>query len=104
MGQFRTMDNGQPVDTAGAYPFMEGYMRFSGSADLMQIMANCQQAHACYAKKGSSYAMQRDIVQSDLPMLESLASVSSEDGGSVKQIMIELVKQPAFRTRVGGAS
>jgi hypothetical protein len=102
MGQFRTMDNGQPIDTSGAYPFMEGYMSFSGSADLMQIMANGQQAHACYAKKLSSYALQRDIVTSDLPLLESLAAVSSAQGGNIKSVMVELVKHPAFRTRVGG--
>jgi len=103
MGQFRTTDNGQPVDTTGAYPFMEGYMSFTGSADLMQLMANGQQAHACYAKKVSGYAMQRDIVMADLPMLEGLAAVSSAAGGTIKQVMVELVKHPSFRTRVGGA-
>jgi len=103
MGQFRTTDNGQPVDTTGAYPFMEGYMSFAGSADLMQLMANSQQAHACYAKKVAGYAMQRDIVMADLPMLEALAAVSSGAGGTIKQVMVDLVKNAAFRTRLGGA-
>jgi hypothetical protein len=102
MGQLRMTDNGNPVDTAGGYPFQEGFMTFSGSRELMQLMANGKQAHACYAKKVSGYALQRDIVQSDMPLLDTLAATSAAANGSIKQVMLELVKNPAFRTRVGG--
>jgi hypothetical protein len=100
MGQLRETDNGKPVDTRGAYPFAEGVLSYSGASELMQLMANGKQAHACYAKKIAGYALQRSIVQSDLPLLESLAQVSL--GGSVKQVMLELSKNPAFTVRAGG--
>lgn len=100
MGQLRTTDNGQPVDTSGAYPFAEGVLTYSGAGELMQLMANGKQAHACYSKKLASYALQRSIVESDLPLLDALAQVSL--GGSIKQVMLELTKNPAFTVRAGG--
>jgi uncharacterized protein DUF1592/uncharacterized protein DUF1595/uncharacterized protein DUF1588/uncharacterized protein DUF1585/uncharacterized protein DUF1587 len=102
MGRLRSMDNGKPVDTAAAYPFAEGYKQFSGASDLMQIMASSKQAHACYAKKIAGYALQRDIVQSDLATLDALSQVSMT-GGSIKQVMLALVADPAFRMRHGGS-
>jgi len=101
MGRQRSMDNGRPVDTAASYPFAEGYKSFADAAELMRLMADSKQAHACYAKKVASFALQRDIVQSDLPTLDALSQVSL-GGGSLKQVMLALVADPAFRTRQGG--
>lgn len=102
MGRVRTTDNGKPVDTRSAYPFAEGYKEFADSAELMQLMAGSKQAHTCYAKKIASFALQRDIVERDLPTLDAMAAVSMS-GGSVKQVMLALVSDPAFRTRQGVA-
>ena len=101
MGRVRSMDNGRPIDTAAAYPFAEGVKEFADAPQLMQLMAGSKQAHACYSKKIASYALQRDIVQTDLPTLDALTRVSM-GGGSIKQVMLGLVKDPAFRTRLGG--
>ena len=68
----------------------------------MQALASTPQAHTCYAKKLASYALQRDIVATDMPMLTALTSASMASTGSVKQLIIELVSNNAFRTRVGG--
>jgi hypothetical protein len=100
MGRMRDIDNGKPVNTRAAYPFAEGLKEFADSAELMQVMAESRQAHACYSKKIASHALQRDIVESDLPMLDAMTAVSLS-GGSLKQVMLALVRDPAFRTRRG---
>jgi hypothetical protein len=100
MGRERSVDNGRPVDTAGAYPFSAGALEFSGAAELMQILADEPQAHLCYAKKLSGYALQRDIVESDRALLEALAA---DFTASTKAIMLSLVRNPAFRHRPLGA-
>jgi len=102
LGRFRDTDNGQPVDTTGIYPFQEGNLSFSGAPELMGHMANGTQAHQCWAKKMASYAMQRDLVEEDRPLVEALGAVSQASGASFKQVMLALVKADAFRTRVGG--
>jgi hypothetical protein len=103
MGQYRDTENGNlTIDSSGSYVFAEGTKTFSGAAELMQILATTQQVHACYAKKLAGHALQRDIVASDMPLLTALASKSMASGGSVKQVILDLVKHNAFRTRVGG--
>ena len=103
MGQYRDTENGNlTIDSTASYTFAEGTKTYSSAADLMQILATTPQVHSCYAKKLASFALQRDIVASDMPMLTTLASTSMASGGSVKQVIIDLVRSNAFRTRVGG--
>jgi hypothetical protein len=102
MGRWRDMDNGEPVDASGTYPFQEGPQSFANSAELMDIMANGKQAHQCYSKKIAGFAMQRDIIISDMPLLETMGNVSLGMGSTIKQLMLELVRNDAYRVRAAG--
>jgi hypothetical protein len=103
MGQYRETENGGlPIDSSGSYHFASGAKSFSDAADLMQLMAADSQVHLCYAKKLSSYGLQRDVVAADRPLLQSLAAASMGTGGSVKNVILQLVRSDAFRTRAGG--
>ena len=102
LGRARTMDNGRPVDTSGSYPFAEGMESFADSTELMGIMASGSQAHQCWAKKMASYALERDLVEAERPLVVALGEVS-RGGASLKDVMVALVKNDAFRTRIGGA-
>jgi len=99
LGRERSSDNGLPVDTTGSYPFAEGAQAFANGAELMKIMAESLQAHTCYSKSVVGYALGRDVVEADRPLLESLAQVSLSQ--SLKEIIVALVRDPAFRTRKG---
>jgi hypothetical protein len=99
-GRARDVDNGVPVNTAGSYPFEDGTRQFADARELMRIMADGTQAHTCYAKKLTGYALQRDIVAVDRPLLDELAAVSRER--SLKEMVISLVRNPAFRLRQEG--
>ena len=97
LGQARERDNGAVVDTAASYPFDDGTRTFAGAAELLRIMADSAQAHACYARKLTGYALQRDIVDGDRAAITDLAAVSRER--SLKEMVISLVRNPAFRLR-----
>jgi hypothetical protein len=101
LGRERELDEGRPVDTSGSYPFSDGARSFSGAKELMQIMADTAQAHTCYAKKVTGYALQRDLVEADRPLLEALSEVSREEE-SLTELVISLVRDPAFRMRAEG--
>jgi hypothetical protein len=101
MGQFRDLEpGGLPIDSSGSFTFTDGKVDFADNVELMAAMADSQQTHLCYAKKLASFALQRDIIEADLPLLTSLARVSNQ--GSTQEIMVEVVKSDAFRTH-GGA-
>ncbi len=97
MGQPRELDNGQVVDSRGDYPFADGERSFDDAQDLLQLMADTRQAHTCYAKNVASYELQRDMVEEDRPLLESLAEVSANQ--SLKELVVALVRSPAYRVR-----
>lgn len=103
VGRARTTDNGKPVDTTASYPFAEGTKEFKSAPEMLQIIASGKQAHQCYAKRVAGYALQRDLVEADRPLVETLGKVSLEGNASVKAMMVALVKESAFRTHVGGA-
>jgi hypothetical protein len=107
MGQYReTEQNGSevlPIDSSGSFDFVGGTKTYGNAAELMNILATDQQSHLCYSKKLASFGLQRDVVEADLPLLAKLASTSLSSGGSVKQVMVDLIKQDTFRIRAGGA-
>ena len=104
LGRLRTMDANQPVDTKASYPFATGMKEFDGATELMDIIVNSDEAHRCYAKNLMSYALQRDIVVDDQTMLDQLAQVSKAADGSLKAMVLGLVKSDAFRMRAVGST
>ncbi len=103
MGQYQDTENGGlPIDSSGSYAFTGGTKTFSNSGDLMKTMAADQQPHLCYAKKLASFALQRDVIESDMPLLQSLAQTSLGSNGSIKNLIVQLVRSDAFRTRAKG--
>lgn len=101
LGRTRTMDNGVPVDTTGAYPFVGGRQEFKDAADLMTIIAENEMAHECYSRYVASYALGRMLGEKDRPLVDELAKQSLEDNASVKELVLSLVKSDAFTKRQG---
>jgi hypothetical protein len=97
LGRARATDNGAPVTTAASYPFADGARSFADASALMRLLAELPRAHACYAKKLMTYALQRDLVEADRPQVTALATRSAEE--SVKELLVALVRSPAFRLR-----
>ncbi|MES1187619.1 MAG: DUF1592 domain-containing protein [Myxococcales bacterium] len=107
MGQYReTETNGAdvlPIDASGSFDFVDGTKTYKNATDLMKVLATDEQTHLCYSKKLASFGLQRDVIEADLPLLGELATTSASSNGSVKQVMLDLIKQDAFRVRSGGA-
>ena len=101
LGRRRAVDNGVAVDASGSYAFGGVAQPFTDARDLMRLLANDAQAHTCYAKMLTGYALQRDLVEADRPLLQDLGAVSRAQ--SLKAMIASLVRSPAFRSRPGGA-
>jgi len=97
VGSKRARDNDIPVDTKGTVSLDGAARQFTGAKDLMKILADSTQAHACYAKKVMGYALQRDIAAGDAALLTDLTTVSRSK--SLKELLVSLVRSPAFRLR-----
>ncbi len=104
LGKWRDEEEGKQVDASGIYPFTDGTAEFDGPADLMNKIANGTQAHDCYAKHMAGFVLQRDLTERDRELVKMLSSSSSGASGSIKEMLLAVVTDPAFTTRaVGGA-
>jgi hypothetical protein len=106
MGNFRTTEEypgeSLTIDASGTFEFAGGTKTWQDADGFMQLLASEPQTHICYAKKLAGYGLQRDIVVADAPLLATMATASVSSAASLKQLMLALVKQDAFRIRVGG--
>lgn len=101
MGRTRALDNGAPVDTSGAYPFVGGREPFQDAVDLMKIIADNEMAHQCYSRYVASYGLGRMLGADDVDLVETLATMSLESKASTKELVLALVSSPEFNTREG---
>jgi len=108
MGQYRETEKNPvdmamlPIDASGTFTFVDGDKSWQNGAELMNMLATDPQGHLCYTKKLASFALQRDVIAADIPLISELSSVSTSTTGSVKQVLVDLVKNDAFRTRAAG--
>ncbi|HEY8946138.1 MAG TPA: DUF1592 domain-containing protein [Polyangiaceae bacterium] len=101
IGQYRTMDNGKPVDSSGAYAFIDGVKEFANGNELLQLIANSGQAHACYASQLVEFSLNRDVVESDRALVTALKTTSMAPNGSVKKLAMAVIGDASFRVRAG---
>ena len=104
LGQWQDTENGGlTIDSSGSYTFADGTTKtWNDATGMMQALASSSQAHTCFAKKLASFGMQRDVVMSDMPLLNSLTSASMTSGtNSEKQLILQLVRSDSFRTHGG---
>jgi hypothetical protein len=103
MGQARTMDNGQLVDTSGEYAFTDGLKSFANIRELTALLAESPQAHGCYAAMLGEFGMTRDMAGGDGEMVTSLQQSSMTQNTSLKNMLLALVSRTEFATAKGGA-
>jgi hypothetical protein len=98
LGQYRTAENGLPIDAAAAFEFANGLVAFDGASQFNETIAGQIETHDCYTKHWVEYALGRDTAGSDLDLIQSLGDRSLE-GVSIKNLIVELVKSEEFRSR-----
>jgi len=100
LGRARDLDNGTAVDTKASYPFAEGSRTFADARALMTLLADGSEAQGCYARGLATYALQRELTESDRSLVTDTAT-SARDR-SLKEVIVSLARNPAFRLRAGG--
>ncbi|HVV17081.1 MAG TPA: DUF1592 domain-containing protein [Polyangia bacterium] len=102
IGAYQTTENGQTVDASGTYPFTEGTKSFTNQADFSKALAESQQLHACYATSWTADLYARIPRTGDLAAAATAAQSSLTQNISSSDLVIALVTNDAFVTRVEG--
>lgn len=99
LGAWRTIDNGQPVDTTSSVYLGGEIVPVGDAIDLAEAMASSEAVHQCYTQHWVEYAAGRNATQTDRPMIERLGADSLDEQQSVQELLIAVTTSPSFLTR-----
>jgi hypothetical protein len=92
-GQYRTTDNGQPVDATGSV----GGVAFDGLAQMATALRQQSVAGPCLVSKVYENALGRTLLSADGAALDALAHDFAASGNRLDQLLVSLVSSDAFR-------
>jgi Protein of unknown function (DUF1592)/Protein of unknown function (DUF1588)/Protein of unknown function (DUF1595)/Protein of unknown function (DUF1585)/Protein of unknown function (DUF1587) len=101
VGAYQELENGAPVDSSTSWVFDGTEQPVADAAELSQLIAGSEQAHACYTMRLLEYGYGRLAQDGDDKTIEELATASR--AGSIKSLVLALTQTKAFRTRAAQA-
>ena len=92
VGRVRERENGVPVDTTGSITLDGQDVEFSGAAELVDALADSQEAQSCYTSRWLEFAYGRTLTERDAALRERLAA----QPGSVRDIINSVTTSNEF--------
>lgn len=98
-GQYRTTENGEPVDATGAIDLDGERRTFSSGVELAALVAGSTEARTCYSLNWVRYAFGRQDAEEDACAIEDLRASLTRDDYPVRDAIADLTMARAFRFR-----
>lgn len=99
IGRARTIDNGAPIDTTGVLRIGTEDVAYEDPASFARELADSSAAQACYARRWIEFTYDRDTAPEDVCTITTLGDRLSEEGYSVRELLLDLVQTDAFLYR-----
>ena len=99
IGGWRTVDNGQPVDSSANVFVQFPSIAVSGAVEMLDAMAQSELVHACYARHWLEYTMGQNTTFDDEPAIERLGAESLANQQSIRELLVGLTTSPVFLNR-----
>jgi len=100
LGQFRTQENGKPIDTAGKLLTGE---KFTDVAGLKEILAGKRKNdfYRCFSEKLLTYAIGRGVEYYDSTTISLLTERLQKNNGKLRELVQGIVESAPFQKRRG---
>jgi len=99
VGQYRTMDNGEPVDSTGSIVLGGKTIEFKDAIEFSKAISVSEEARGCYARNWLRYAYQRADGAEDACDLEAMTTKLARADYPVKELIGDLTQNNSFRYR-----
>jgi len=100
VGKWRDLDNGLPVDSSGELYQTDAAGPFSGAPELMQHIADSDDAKVCLVKHWLERAYRRDEEPEDACTKAELSQAFLDSDGKVVELLVNLSQTDNFRYRL----
>ncbi len=100
LGQFRSKENGKPIDASGK--LMTGET-FTDVAGLKEILATKRKEdfYRCLSEKLLTYAIGRGVEYYDSPTINILTDRLDKNGGKLRELILGIIESAPFQKRRG---
>lgn len=99
IGQWRSVDQGQPVDASGTLSGSDVDGTFGGAVDLAHKLAQSSEVRDCVATEWFRYAMGRGESTDDACSLQTLKQSFTASQSDMRQLLVAVTQTAAFRYR-----
>jgi hypothetical protein len=99
IGQYRTMDNGLPVDATGSVTLDGTQQKFNDAVGLAGLLSKSPEVRSCFAGEWSRYALSRVDTDADAVSMQATASAFSTDTATLQDLMVAAATMRSFRYR-----
>lgn len=100
VGRYRTQQVGKPVDASGMLYTYDGKQQaFNGTAELSELIAKSSEAEMCFVKQLYRRTSGRLETQADACVIESLHQRLTDPNTTLKDVMLAIPEQEAFRLK-----
>jgi hypothetical protein len=98
VGQWRDVDNGQPVNSAATFNLDGQDVSYDGPVQLSQLLAKSPAVHRCYSKNWLEYVMGRKPASEENGVLDTVAAASLQ-ADSLGSLISNITALETFRAR-----
>jgi hypothetical protein len=99
IGQYRTTDNGSPVDATGTITLDGTPQTFNDAIGLVGLLAKSPEVRTCFAGEWSRFALSRMSTDADAASLQATAAAFASDTATVQDLMAAVATMRSFRYR-----
>ncbi|MEX1114594.1 MAG: DUF1592 domain-containing protein [Akkermansiaceae bacterium] len=100
LGQFRTQENGKPIDTAGQLVTGEKFNNVAALKDLLASKRK-QDFYRCISEKLLTYAIGRGVEYYDSTTISLLTERMGKNNGQLRELILGIVESAPFQKRRG---
>jgi hypothetical protein len=100
LGQFRTQENGKPIDTAGQLVTGEKFNNVAALKDLLASKRK-QDFYRCISEKLLTYAIGRGVEYYDSTTISLLTERMEKNNGQLRELILGIVESAPFQKRRG---
>jgi hypothetical protein len=99
IGQYRTMDNGLPVDSTGTITLDGAAKPFKNAVEMASLLAASQDVRSCFVTQWARYAFSRLETEADRASLNAAYATYSKANFTVKELLVGVATSRSFSYR-----
>jgi hypothetical protein len=100
LGQFRTSENGKPIEVSGKLLTGEAFSDVAALKELLAVKRK-EDFHRCLSEKLLTYAIGRGVEIHDATTIAMLAARLENNAGKLRELIHGIVESAPFQKRRG---